>query len=352
MRLLLHQLPHPGQGWNHKSMFSRIFRSSAALLFPYKGPVESASSLQVEQQIQTELEQAAGQGMVSTRSQDNTPAAGASQPSKILHPRVVVLVKKRKIDNGGDGSPVQNVTKRRRGSTKSNGDAAPSSGTGKPGRPRKRTSEKIAIGDAVLAVDHNQSHQEPSTQGSPPDPPQAPANTTEQTIDYDKNDRAIEFALDKPNHTLGSNDEALEAHEQVKSNPGSATRSRKDKRSKKSRDSDRAAGVNGVEADISTVSKEPQISSATAAKATHKRFGSEEIDGLGTIPSDGIEEREGSQRNLSEDEDESEDEAPEALTASAGFEKARISALDAAKVAARYGFSRLRLCISRWKKAE
>ena len=333
-------------------MFSRFLHSSAAFVFPYKCPSESAFSRLVEQQIQTELEQAAEQGMVSTRSQDNTPATGASQPSKLLHPQVVVLEKKRKVDNGGDDSPAQTVTKRRRRSANSNGDVAPSSGAGKRGRPRKRVSENTTIGDAVHAEDHSLSDEEPSTQGSRSDPPRTPENATEQTIDYDENDKAVEVAINKPIHTPSSGDEVSVAQKQVRSDSGSATRLREDKIPRKSKDSDGAAVVNRNGADTSILEEKPETSSVTAAKATHKRFGSEDIEAPAIVPSDDIEERTGSEEDLLVDEDKSEDEAPETVTASAGFDKARTSALDAAKVAARYIFSRLHLCISTGKKAD
>lgn len=328
-------------------MFSRFLSSSIAFIFPHKGPSESAFGLQVEQQIRTELEQAAEQGMVSTRSQDNTPVAGNSQPSKLPHPQVVVLEKKRKLGNGGDDSPTQTVTKRRRGSAKSNGHAAPSSGAGKRGRPRKRLSEETTIGDAVHAVDHSQSDEEPSTQSSRADPPQTPENTTEQTIDYEESEKTVEVAISRPIHTLRPGDEASEAHKQVRSSSGSATRSRKVKIPTKSEDSDGIVVVNTNGADTSTIGEKPEASSVTAAKATHKRFGSEDIELAAMAPSDDTEERLGSQEDLPENEDESEDEAPETVTASAGFDKARTSALDAAKVAARYVSSRRRLCIRR-----
>lgn len=333
-------------------MFSRNLRSSNAFVVPYQSPSESTLSLHVEQQIRTELEQAAERSMVSTRSQDNTPAAGASQPLKVLHPQVVVLEKKRKIDNEGEDSPAQAVTKRRRRSSKSNGDAAPSSGARRPGRPRKRDSEKTSVADAVHVVDHNQSDQEPSTQVSRPGPPQTPENTTEKTIDYDEKDEAIEVASNKPSDTPSSGDEALKAHEQVRPKSSSATKSRKAKSPSKNKDSDGTAGVNGNGENMSTPRRKPETPSVTAAKATHKRFDSEEIEVPATLPSTTVEEREGSQESISEAAYGSEDEAPETVTASAGFEKARTSALDATKVAARYIFSRLRLCIRRGKQAD
>ena len=333
-------------------MFSRFLHSSAAFIFPHKSPSESSFCLQVERQIQTELEQAAEQGMVSTRSQDNTPVAGTSQPSKLLHPQVVVLEKKRKVDNGGDDSPAQTVTKRRRRSAKSNGDAAPSSGTGKPSRPRKRVFEGTTIGDAVHAVDHSRSDQEPSTQGSRPHSPRTPENATEQTIDYDENDKVAEVAINKPIHTPISGDEASEAHKPLRSNSDSATRSRKDKILRKSKDSDGTGVVNRNGADTSTLERKPETSSVTAAKATHKRFGSEDIEVPAIVPSDDIEQRKESEEDLLEDEDKSEDEAPETVTASAGFDNARTSALDAAKVATRYILLRTRLCISMGKNTD
>lgn len=333
-------------------MSSRSLRFSNASVVSYKSPSESAISLQVEQQIRTELEQAAERGMVSTRSHDNTPAAGASLSSKRLHPQVVVNEKKRKVDNDGEDSPAHAVTKRRRKSPKMNGDAAPSSGARRPGRPRNRDSEKITTADTVHVVDHSQSDHEPSTQVTRPDPPQTPKHITEQAINYDEKEKAIEVAINKPSHTPNSSDKALEAHKRVRSNSGRATTSRKARSPRKSKDSDGTADVNGNGANMTTRGGKPETGPITAAKATHKRFDSEDIEVTATLPSTTVEQREGSQERMSEGAYGSEDEAPETVTASAGFEKARTSALDAAKVAARYIFSRLRICTRMGKHAD
>ena len=317
-------------------MFSRVLHFSAAFLFPYITSTESLSSLQVDKQIQTELEQAAEQGMVFTRSQDNTPAGAAFQPSKSLYPQVVVPERKWKVNIEGEESPAQAVTEKRRRSAKSNGDAAPSSSAHKPGRPRRRTSTKAEHGDVAYAIDHNEPDQKSSTQSSRPNPPQTPAITTEQTNDDDKGAKATEVAISAHSHTLGLDDEVSEAHEQAKPEAGSVTRSRKGKTSKKrKRDFEGTAGVDENGADISISGKKPGVPLATAAKATHKRFGSEDIEVSGPVTLSSIEEQERVKENQFVDDGESEDEAPDTLTAAAGFEKARTSALDAVRVAAR-----------------
>lgn len=329
-------------------MFSRIIHSSAAFFSPYNTPSESASDLQVDQQIQKELEQAAERGMVSTRSQDNTPIGDASYPSKQLYPQVVVLEKKRKADDEAKQSPAQAVTKRRRRSAKSNGNAAPSSSASKPGRPRRVASAKFTNGDAAHVIDHHDSDQEPPTQGNRPSP-QTPKTTTEQTMDG-REDEVIAVAVNNHSHTPNLDDEVSEAKDLLKSSSGSAGRSRKGKIPKKEeKDEDENAGVNGNEADMSARGKKPETSFGT--KATHKRFGSEDVEVLGTVLSNGMEAKEGTHKDQLEDEGDSGDEAPETVTASAGFDRARTTALDAAKVATRYIISRLYLCSGRWKKA-
>ena len=316
-------------------MSSRILHSSAAFLFPYNALRKSALSLQVDQQIQRELQKAAEQGMVSTRRQDSTPASGASHPSETLYPQVVVLERKRRADNAVREPPAQAVTKKKRRSTKSNGDATPSSSVSKPGRSRARASANTSNGDATHLPDHNESVQEPSTRGSRPSSPQTPQITTKQTIG-DTEEQAIEVAFDKSDDTLDLDDQVLEANNLVKPSASSATRSRNGKVQKKRRqDSDKIAGVDGNEADVSPHGKKSEAFVGTATHATHKRFGSEDIEALGAVPSNGNEDREMSQEDISKDEGESEDEAPERVTASAGFDKARTFALDAAKVAAR-----------------
>ncbi len=334
-------------------MFSRILHSSAAFLFPYNTSTESVSSLQVDKQIQIELEQAAEQGMVFTRSQDNTPASAPSQPSKSLYPQVVVPERKWKVNIEGEKSPAQPVKEKRRMSAKSNGDAAPDSSAHKPGRPRGRPSTKAVHGDAAYAIDHNEPDQKSSTQGSHPNPPQTPTITTEQTNDDEKETKATEAAINAHNHTLSVDDEVSEAHEKVKPDAGSVTRSRKGKTSKKrKRESEGTAGVDENGADISISGKKPGVPFATVAKATHKRFGSEDVEVSGPVTLSSIEEPERVKENQFEDDGESEDEAPDTVTAAAGFEKARTSALDAVRVAARYIFLRVRLCGARWKIAD
>lgn len=71
-----------------------------------------------------------------------------------------------------------------------------------------------------------------------------------------------------------------------------------------------------------------------AAKATHKKFGNEDVD---TQESSPLEEKvkDLASETSSESDHESEDEAPETVTASAGFNNARTAVLEAAKVAAR-----------------
>lgn len=336
-------------------MFSRLLHYSATFLFPYTNSEELTSTFRAGKQISSELERAAEQGMVSTRSQDNTPAGGASHPMKELYPQVVVLEKKRKAAYGAEESPAQDVRKRRRrsASVKSNGDATPSPNARRPGRPRKRTSADTLNGGATYAVDHDKPDPESSTQGSGPQGPQAPRVTTEQTIDDDKEDTAIEVAINEPDLRTSLDDEVSEAHDQVVSYPDSARRSRMGKIPKKrTKHSDGNAGTDENGTDISALGKKIESSSTTVAKATHKRFGSEDIEVLGPVPSTVIEDREEGQEDLAEDNGESEDEAPETVTASVGFDKARASALDAAKVAARYILSRLRLCRRKGEKAD
>ena len=71
-----------------------------------------------------------------------------------------------------------------------------------------------------------------------------------------------------------------------------------------------------------------------AVKVTHKKFGVEDVD---TPEPSSLEEkvRDVASATSSESDNESEDEAPETVTASAGFNNARTAILEAAKVAAR-----------------
>ncbi len=340
-------------------MFARILHSLAAFVFSHTTPSHLTSIFQADQQLQTELEQAAEQSMVSTRSKDNTPAHSAPQTSKPLYPLVLVHDQKRKIGNEGETSPAQAVTKRRRKSANSNGDGAPSSSAGKPGKPRGRPSTKTGIGDAARTTDYNEPGPESSTQGSPTSP-QTSEITTKRPLDDNKEEKVVEVAVNKPNDINDPGSEVLDSHDQVKLNGESTTISRRSRKpKKKSEDLEEFIQMHKNGADTSPSGKKPETSFDSTAKATHKRFGSEDTDVPGAVHSGGIEERKWVPEGLSEDEGESGDEAPEIVTASAGFVKAHTLAQESAKVAARYVFQDcatpivdLRLLIWSRQKAE
>ena len=290
---------------------------------------DSEFSSQIHQQIQIELEQAAARGMVSTRSQDNTPIGGASQN--------IVRGKKRKTIKEGEDSPVQPATKRRRASAELDGDAALSSSAPKQGRPRRRGSAKTADDNVTHVKDHNDSTQEPSLHESPTTPARLSGINSDQMLE-DAEDKATDVVM-KPGNTSDTGSEVPDAHDQVKPGAEDATRSIKGRaRKERMEDSEGFATMHKNSAKVDTKSKKPIISSTTAAKPSHKRFGSEETEVPGTISTVGIEERREGPGESSEDESVSGDEAPETVTASAGFDKARTSAQGAAKVAARYSF--------------
>ena len=325
-------------------MFSSFLHSLAALSFSYNAPSDSKVILQIHQQIQTELEQAAARGMVSTSSQDNTPIAGTSQN--------VVRGTKRKTDKGGEDSPAQPVTKRRRSSAKLNGDAEVSSNARKRSKPRRSgpAPAKTANDNVTQGTGHNESTQEPSLQGGPTIAAPLPEINSDRTLG-DAEDKAIEVGImKKPNNTKNKGSEVLDAHDRVKPGAEGTTRSIKGRaRKERMKDSEGVADVHKNSANVDTKSEEPTTSLTTAARPTHKHFGSEEIEIPGTISTIVVEEREEDREDLSEDEGVSGDEAPETVTASAGFDEARISALGAAKVAARYYFRDSKIPIIRLK---
>ena len=302
-------------------MLSKFLRSSTAFLYPRNIPSDSVLTLLVNEQIQAELEQAAEQGMVSLRSQDDTPTSGASQPSRPLYPQVIVRERKRKTGNEAGETPTQTVTKRRRRSAKSNGDATPSSAIGKRGRPS--ASAKSANSNATDTVIHNE---EPSMQSRRSTSPRAPETTTDRTFDVGPEDKAVQE----------SGDEALDASKQVKLGDEDATESRRGRKPKKRvKRPEEVVHMDENTAGGSSFGDQQEVPSGTITKANHKRFGSEDIEIPETLGSSGLGERNENQNSFSEEDGESGDEAPEIVAASAGFDKARTSALEAAKVAAR-----------------
>ena len=324
-------------------MFSSILRSSAALLFPNNAPLEPVSSSQVDQQLQTELEQAAEQGLVSTRSQEPTLAAGVPQSSKTLYPPVEVRDMKRKADNEGEESPAQAITKRRRRSAESNGHAASPSSATKPDQPPRWASVEAIHGDTNGTEDDNGSEYQPLVRSNPENFSDVLEVAVDQAIDGKKMDEPIQDSISKPIETILKN--ALsDEHSQAETNVENSKRSRKGKTPKKrSKDGEGDVGVDERKVDTNNLGKKPTRSTCKNAKATHKRFGSEDLEVSMMAPLNGDGERKGSLENISKDEGESDDEAPDTVTASAGFEKARTLVLDAAKVAARYIISRLHL---------
>ena len=334
-------------------MFSSILRSSVALLFPDNAPLEPVSSSQVDQQLQTELEQAAEQGMASARSQGTTPAAGVPHPSKTLYPHGVVREMKRKADNEGEESPAQAVTKKRRRSAESVGQAAPPSSASKLGRPRRRASANGTHEDTNGTEDNEESDHPPFVRSNPENPSEVLEVAVDQAIDGEKRDKPMQGSINRPLETSNLNDASLGGHDQGKMDVDNSKRSRKGKTLKKrSKDAEGVAGVDERRVDTSSPEKKLEETTYKNAKATHKRFGSEDLEVPEMVPLNGNEERKGSLENIFQDEGESDDEAPDTVTASAGFEKARTLALDAAKVAARYIISRLHLWINKWKKTD
>ena len=104
------------------------------------------------------------------------------------------------------------------------------------------------------------------------------------------------------------------------------------------------SGPNGLAEASSTLGKQsgdrvskPDVTDARpqkAVKITHKKFGNEDVDTPEPSP---LEEKvkDVASETWSESDNDSEDEAPDTVTASAGFSNARTTILEAAKVAAR-----------------
>ena len=328
-------------------MFSRILRSSVALLFPNNASFNPASSSQIDQQLQTELERAAEQGMVSTRRQETTPAAGVSHLSKTLDPHAVVREMKRKADDEGEESPAQTVTKKRRRSAESNGRAASPSSASKPEQPPRRASAQATHGDANGTEDNNGSEHQPLVRSNSENFSDVLAVAVDQAIDGKKKDEPIQDPINRPIKTF-LNSALSGEHDKAKMDIENPKRSRKGKTLKKiSKDAEGVAGVDERKVDTSSLGEKPTRSTSTNVKAIHKRFGSEDLEVPVIVPLNGEVERKGSLENIFKDEGESDDEAPDTVTVSAGLEKARTLAIDAAKVAARYIISRLYLWTDR-----
>ena len=273
--------------------------------------------------------------MVSTRSQDSN-LQGIDEQAPKEHMTSSTRSRKRKTKDESDATPSQATSKKRRVSARSK---AATSTPGPAGIGRDATIEHANEPTSVSPKQKAQAPNSPTDelQGNNPASTKTPSSATSEPNIEDG--LGVIGTLSQEQNEGGSfaEDGSSEGNNET-SHIVIPRTTRKSKTPRKARN-------NVLKENLALVgkSKNNVLDESTtvplpvkAAKVTHKRFGSEDIE----IPELHIQEAKTGmdllRDSLPDANDESEDEPPETVTASAGFEKARMATLEAAKVVARY----------------
>ena len=283
-------------------MFSQFLKSAITFFTSSSTTASSTLKSEGEQQLQVELAEAAGRTMVSPRSQDHELSSNDMQ-GKSANKSQPVLNKKRKENQSTSITPNKAAAKRQ----------------------RKGSVTEAIVTETVVTVDDgaNDHATIPSTQSS----------QLSFHLNQPQGGEATEQAVLSSDHTAtnGPSSSGKFSHVAISmtSTDGSVSNdvdklSRNVKVPKKRRKPQNSNPADELPATEST---------SNPPKATHKKFGSEELIPPSTntkVPSTTT----SSQPNLEADNDaESSDEAPETVTVSAGQNQARAAASAAAEVA-------------------
>lgn len=306
-------------------------------LFSRPDPLrDTPLSPQPDQQLQAELEQAAEVGMVATRSQDHTLDGIEVQDIIENGPPSIGTVTKRKNGYGEDSTPTKSADNKRRRISKSKVNEASKPIAAEPSemnskkqnrKASKRRTRESTPGEGTTLRD--------LTTASIP-PPTASLAPKKRRSEILAGQEVMTSVVIKLKESTTSENPAHEGSEKVARNPMA---SQTTKRRKKPREDGEAKNrlpkktmeVNKIRKAAVPDPTKTKSPAAKATKATHKRFGSEEIE----VPEPQPQVKEG---NGEEDRslEESEDEAPETTTVSAEKEKAGMAAVETENAAARY----------------
>lgn len=313
------------------SMFSRLLHNTRSILSQSKLTTNLPLKSTPDQQLQTELIQALEGGMVATRSQDHT-LDDVDVQDLVDQTPLSTRSKKRKVDGGEDVTLDQAASKKRKRTSSKDGVAA----TTNPSTPAEDTSVKRSIRKRIDDGDN-----EPFQGGI------GVSKTKKLT-------GSASIASKDPykNRLYGDVDEGsrlsvADGLQEERMPELGAQRDDKDvipysttlqptKRRKPPKTQEVTQGFLGkMGVSKDKFSKIVNGKAPPAVKATKKRFGSEDIEIPITV-SQGAKVEHVVDEVQSEARGDSEDEAPETVTASAGLEKARAKALEAAETVARY----------------
>lgn len=280
-------------------------------------------------QLQNELDRAAEEGMVATRSRDHTLDDVEVQDIVENGPPSDSKSKKRKAVNeqGTTPEPVGSPKRPRTSARIQNGISTPFSTTvnltaGANGSSKRKRRQAISE-EAMTKQDAVAAPHTPVTVSRPPKARKPKAHPGQEVM--------MSVVINP--EEWRSSEKA--AHRDTVELPQDSVSPRATKRQKKPQKEAGCLPANGKESTNVSLegvsgSVKTEFQHAKSAKASHKRLGSDEVDVPGTQPQ--LEEQIGVDSN--ESSEESEDEAPEAVSAAAEKDKARVAVMEADKAAA------------------
>lgn len=314
-------------------MLSRLFSSLKAQT--HSSPSTTHESKQAEKQLLAELAEAVEAEMVSTRSHDDASENVATINQTNGTPPSVKSKRKR-IDVDTDTTPAQDANKRRRTPAKAVAvvidRTSPKSPHGaSPVGPED--SADISIEVANL----NPQELEPNPSTTSKEPPMIISRVSGEEIDAERNSEI------KYNTPYGSEqvrgvaketlDELIAAAKETEAvEPMTSENGRNHKKQRSSKEAKTA---------VTSTPEDPRLEGGNvkpvnAPQATHKRFGSEDVGAPEPQLVDKSHQTELVEEIATDNADESENEAPDTVTAAAGYDQVRIAAAEAARVAERY----------------
>lgn len=308
--------------------------------------MEDSHSLAADQQIQADLANAADDSMVATRLQDHTlPGTGVVEDGEVAAPKSAT--RKRTSDHGSSNAPKQSSAKRRRA------DSEPSiQPVDTPTRPSS-TSDFTRITAPVTTLDADMTlgneddmlgNTEPSQNHGEPSVAEVLEVRTAPTDALTSVPKAIcsqetSIVVDDSKQT-SSTDTLLNERDSEELNQGRTLVTKKRKAGVKKKDDTKLQKSVKSSKRAAQESNTSHVGNGTATKMPiHKRFGSEEqmLENPEKVPPSQVSgvNADTNACHFTTIEDDSEDDAPETISAVAGLNQLRKAAAVAAKAVER-----------------
>ena len=303
-------------------MLSRLLHTCRELFFPSSSFTHIFPASQADQQLLSELAQAAGSAMAPTKSQDYNGKTRALEEEQGL---VSTRSSKRRTEDKLDGAAGRLAPKKRRILTEKQ--------------------DIASVPETALAEDfnslegpngNNDAHERIPLESNPTSAATPPPNFSQYTSEIAGKFRKEESTISK---NADSTEKALE-EETDSAHPEASTEQATQRQKNLKRVAKGTTKETVVNDDrlSKSVPDDVDVKSTLimAPKRNHKRFASEELETSELHEQDVGNGQEALHGQLSEVSSSSEDEEPETVTATDGFGQARAAAIDAAKVSARY----------------